>query len=112
MDTCHLQIDITNLLAVITKSVSTQIHHPLKKLDARVVISLLGVNTGHDLVDLAVRRIVLPLELFVHLETLLQQRYGVSEVASLEVALAELVEDESVVVTCFTDVLEKLSVNF
>ena len=55
---------------------------------------------------LAVTGIVHTFELFVHLERFLEKADRVSIVAGFQVALAELIENVSVIVACLSHALE------
>lgn len=60
MDSSHLQVDIADLLAVFPVRLSAQKHHSLEQFQTGVVVTLLEVNSRHDLVDLTIRAMVLP----------------------------------------------------
>ena len=55
--------------------------------------------------------IISTLELAIHLKTLFKELKGVTIVACLQITLSELVQNESVVVSGFSDVLEELTVH-
>ena len=111
MDFGHLKVDVANLLALLPIRLPRKVHHALEVLEGRIVVALLRVDAGHDLEYFAVTGIVHTFELFVHLKRFLEKADRVSIVTGFEVALAELIEDVSVIVSCLSHALEQLTID-
>lgn len=111
MDFGHLEVYVSNLLAFLPIRLPRKVHHALEELEGRIVVALLRVNASHDLEYLAVTGIVHTFKLLVHLKRFLEEADRVSIVTSFEVALAELIEDVSMIVSCLSHALEQLTID-
>ena len=111
MDFGHLEENVACLLAILPIRLLRKFHHALKILKRRVVVSLLRVDSSHDLEYLTIACIVNSLQLLIHLQRFLEETDCIPVVTGLQIALTKFVENVGVIVASLPHSLEKFSIN-